>query len=218
MAKNEAATVPLKTRRSKGRPALGENDVGRDRLLQAAENLLKTIPPARVTIARIAQEAGVDPALVRYYFGDRTNLLMAVANRVTAKATHTEPRTLAPEAALIEHIRKTLGLVRTAPFMHRLMIEELTDSGTEETRSRTREMNAELVAFYDELLTADGGETLRPVDPLFLHLVILGASDFFVSADPVITSLAPPDACKTDLTARFNAFLVDLLMNGLRPR
>ena len=66
-------------KRAKGRPVTGENDVGRERLITAAQTLLKTLPPARVTISRIAQEAGVDPALVRYYFGDRTRLLMAVA-------------------------------------------------------------------------------------------------------------------------------------------
>lgn len=211
-----AARTPAK--RSKGRPAAGDNDVGRDRILAAAEALLKTLPPARVTMSRIAEEAGVDPALVRYYFGDRTRLLMAVANRVTANTSHAGARTLEPQAALIEHIRKTLALVRSAPFMHRLMVEELNASGTEETRGRTRAMNADLVEFYRELLDADGGQTLRPVDPLFLHLIILGASDFFVSADPVITPLLPADTDKDDLTARFNTFLVDVLLNGLKPR
>jgi len=218
MSKSALATTPTKPKRSKGRPVHGDNDVGADRLLAAAETLLRTIPPARVTISRIAQEAGVDPALVRYYFGDRTRLLMAVADRVTSKATHTAPRTLPPEAALVEHIRKTLALVRTAPFMHRLIIEELTDSGTDVTRARTRDMNRDLVAFYDELLKADGGETLRSVDPLLLHLVILGASDFFVSADPLVTPLLEPGTDKEAFTARFNAFLVDLLLNGLKPR
>lgn len=211
-----AARMPVK--RSKGRPVTGDNDVGRDRILAAAEALLKTLPPARVTISRIADEAGVDPALVRYYFGDRTGLLMAVASRVTSNKPHAGARTLEPQAALIEHIRKTLALVRSAPFMHRLMVEELNSSGTDETRARTRDMNVDLVEFYRELLEADGGQTLREVDPLFLHLLILGASDFFVSADPIITPLLPPDTDKDDLTARFNTFLVDLLLNGLKPR
>ncbi len=218
MKTTAAAAAPLRTKRSKGRPVSGDNDVGRDRLLTAAYNLLKTLPPARVTISRIAQEAGVDPALVRYYFGDRTQLLMAVAKRVTANTPHAGTRTLPPEAALVDHVRKTVSLVRSAPFMHRLMVEELNDNGTEETRERTREMNVDLVEFYHELLAADGGETLRSVDPLFLHIAILGAVDFFVSADPVITPLVPSGTDKDELTTQFNAFLVDLLLNGLRPR
>ena len=67
-------------KRGQGRPVSGENDVGRERLLAATEKLLRTMPPARVTIARIAQEAGVDPALVRYYFGNRAALLVAVVD------------------------------------------------------------------------------------------------------------------------------------------
>ena len=215
---NEAKTARAPAKRSKGRPASGDNDVGRDRILTAAETLLKTLPPARVTISNISREAGVDPALVRYYFGDRTRLLMAVASRVTSNKPHAGTRTLEPQAALIEHIRKTLALVRSAPFMHRLMVEELNTGGTDETRGQTRAMNADLVEFYRELLEADGGRTLRAVDPLFLHLIILGASDFFVSADPVIAPLLPPDADKDELTARFNTFMVDLLLNGLKPR
>ncbi len=213
-----APAASAKTKRSKGRPVAGDNDVGRDRLLAAAETLLKTLPPARVTISRIAQEAGVDPALVRYYFGDRIRLLMAVAGRVTANTPHAGARTLEPQSALIEHIRKTVTLVRSAPFMHRLMVEELTDSGTEETRARTREMNVDLVEFYRELMEADGGKTVRTVDPVFLHVLILGAVDFFVSADSVIAPLLPPDTDKDELSARFNTFLVDILLNGLKPR
>ncbi len=218
MTKTATSIAPTKTKRSKGRPVSGDNDVGRDRLLAAAEALLRTLPPARVTISRIAQEAGADPALVRYYFGDRTRLLMAVADRITATVSRTGDRILAPQAALIEHIGKTLSRVQSAPFLHRLMMEELTDAGTEDTRVRARDMNIDLVAFYRELLTADEGETLRSVDPLFLHLVILGASDFFVSAEPVISQLIHPDTDRDELTARFNTFLVDLVLNGLKPR
>ncbi len=216
MTTTPAARTTVK--RSKGRPVTGDNDVGRDRILAAADALLRVLPPARVTISRIAEEAGVDPALVRYYFGDRTRLLMAVARRVTSNTAHAGARTLEPQAALIEHIRKTLALVRSAPFMHRLMVEELNAEGTDETRQRTRDMNIDLVEFYRELLEADGGQTLRAVDPLFLHLIILGASDFFVSADPVIAPLLPPGTDKEDLAVRYNTFLVDLLLNGLKPR
>src|SRR6187549_2798373 len=65
------------SKRGKGRP--GDNSVGREALLATAKRLIEVLPPSRVTISLIAREAGVDPALVRYYFGDRSNLLFAVA-------------------------------------------------------------------------------------------------------------------------------------------
>jgi AcrR family transcriptional regulator len=75
-------------KRGQGRPVSGKNAVGRERLLAAAEKLLRTMPPARVTISRVAKAGeGRIPALVRYYFGNRTALLVAVVDRVTAHAT-----------------------------------------------------------------------------------------------------------------------------------
>jgi TetR/AcrR family transcriptional regulator len=205
-------------KRGQGRPVSGKNAVGRERLLAAAEKLLRTMPPARVTITRVAQAAKVDTKLVRYYFGNRTALLVAVVDHVTAHGLHEVRRNDEPTAALAEHISKTVRFVRSAPFMHRLVIDELAQAGTEASRARVREMNLDLVAFYRGLLREDGGKTMVPTDPLFLHLAVLGASDFFSSAEPLIRELVPAGTDMDKLTEGFQAFLVKLVQNGLRKR
>ena len=215
------AIAPMKTvtkKRGQGRPVSGENDVGRERLLAATQKLLHILPPARVTIARIAQEANVDPALVRYYFGNRAALLVAVVDRVTAHDQHGAQRNDTPTAALADHIGKTVQFVRSAPFMHRLMIDELMQTGTEEARARVRDMNLDLVGLYRTLLRADGGEELVDADPLFLYLAVLGASDFFSSAEPLIRELVPPDTDMDKTAKDFQAFLIKLVLDGLRKR
>lgn len=218
MIKAATPSKPGPKKRGQGRPVSGDNDVGRERLLIATEKLLRTLPPARVTISRIAQEANADPALVRYYFGDRTALLVAVVDRVTAHAARGVQRADAPVDALADHIARTVQLVRRAPFMHRLIIDELAQAGSEESRSRVRAMNLDLVDFYRELLNADNGSELVATDPLFLHLAVLGASDFFSSAEPLIRELLPADTDMVKLTSDFQAFLVKLLLDGLRKR
>lgn len=215
---NPAVLSKAPNKRGKGRPVSGKNDVGRERLLVATEKLLRTMPPARVTISRIAQEANADPALVRYYFGNRTDLLVAVVDRVTGHAMVGAQRRGEPVAALADHIGKTVQFVRSAPFMHRLMIDELAQAGTEESRARVRDMNLDLVEFFRELLRADGGGELVETDPLFLHLAVLGASDFFSSAAPLVRELVPEGTDMTELTAAFQAFLVRLVLDGLRKR
>ena len=205
-------------KRGQGRPVSGKNAVGRERLLAAAEKLLRTMPPARVTMTRVAQAAKVDTKLVRYYFGNRTALLVAVVDRVTAHGLHETPRNDEPTVALAEHIGKTVRFVRSAPFMHRLVIDELAQTGTEASRARVREMNLDLVAFYRGLLREDGGKKMVPTDPLFLHLAVLGASDFFSSAEPLIRELLPAGTDMDKLTEGFQAFLVKLVLNGLRKR
>lgn len=215
---NKPATLPKPApkKRGKGRPVSGENDVGRERLLAAAEKLLHTLPPARVTISAIAQEANADPALVRYYFGNRAALLVEVVDRVTAHQSRAFQPSGEPAAALAAHIVQTVQLVRRAPFLNRLINDELRDVGTEETRDRVRSMNTDLVDFYRTQLATDGGKEWRSVDPLFLYVVILGAADFFSLAEPLIRDLLPADTDMAEVTERFQEFMSTLVLNGLR--
>lgn len=218
MTKAVARSKTTPKKRGKGRPVSGKNDVGRERLLAVTEKLLRSMPPARVTMSRVAREAKVDPALVRYYFGNRTTLLVAVVDRVTAHGLHGVQRKHEPTVALADHIGKTVQFVRSATFMHRLIIDELAQAGTQASRARVRSMNLDLVEFYRELLRHDGGSELVATDPLFLHLTVLGASDFFSSAEPLIRELLPAGTNMEKLTAGFQKFLVKLVLDGLRKR
>ena len=205
-------------RRRQGRPVSGTNDVGRERLLAATEKLLRTMPPARVTISAIAQEAKADPALVRYYFGDRAALLVALVDRITAHQTRSTRAKDDPTAALADHISKTVTFIRDAPFMHRLMIDELAHAESEETRERVRSMNLDLVDYYRDLLHLDNGNELVDADPMYLFLVILGASDFFSSAQPLIREMLSEGTDMDAFTSGFEAFLIKLVLDGLRKR
>lgn len=216
MTEAAAPTIPVK--RGKGRPVAGANDVGRERLLAATEKLLRALPPARVTISRVAQEANVDPALVRYYFGNRAALLIAVVDRVTAHRRRNVEGDDRPVAALADHVARTVQLVRRAPFMHRLINDELNDIGTEETRGRMRAMNLDLLDFYRDLWATDDGREFVDADPLLLFIAVLGASDFFSTAQPVIRDLLPPGTDMEQLAEDFQAFLSRLILDGVRKR
>ena len=218
MTKAAARSTTLPKKRGQGRPITGGNDVGRERLLVATEKLLRTMPPARVTISLIAREANADPALIRYYFGNRAALLVAVVDRVTAHPQRSVQGLDKPAAALADHIARTVQLVRRAPFLHRLINDELEQAGTEESRSRVRTMNLDLIEYYRQLLSADGGDELIEADPLFLYLTVLGSSDFFSSAEPLIRELVPAGTDMEQLSEGFQSFLATLVLDGLRKR
>jgi TetR/AcrR family transcriptional regulator len=78
-------------KRKRGRPHASQQPVGREGILSSARTLLEKLPPHQVTIVKIARQAGVDPALVRYYFSSREDLLIAVIENIvsTWTATHT---------------------------------------------------------------------------------------------------------------------------------
>jgi TetR/AcrR family transcriptional regulator len=203
-------------KRGQGRPA--ENGVGRDVVLATARRLVKEHPPARVTVSLIAREAGVDPALVRYYFGDRDNLLLAVADSMLQET----PRPMAGDAdpvALIENsIRQTAKFTSSTKHIHRLMVDELAGSKSAEVARRLGEMNRGAAAAFAGLLDSDKGETLRPVDPIFFHVALLGLFDFFTSAEPVVRHMVPEGTDMAELASAYEDFVADLVLNGIRNR
>jgi len=213
-------TKSKETKRGKGRPIAAENGVGREALIAAARKLLQELPPAQVTIAAIGREAGVDPALIRYYFGNREALLFEVAQQI-AQPEHNPhwPRDdMAPAQGLEAFIHQTFRFTRSAKYMQRLMAEELSNAKSPEIQEKLREWQREPVAIYERIKASDGGDTLGDFDALFLHLAVIGIADFFHSGASVVKMLAPADTDLAELEKRYEAFVVRLLLDGLRRR
>ncbi|AIT80477.1 TetR family transcriptional regulator [Novosphingobium pentaromativorans US6-1] len=203
-------------KRGKGRPA--ENGVGRDVVLATARRLLQSMPPARVTISLIAREAGIDPALVRYYFGDRSNLLLAVVDDMLGDIPRDRPDNGGAATMLRKRVQQVHQFSLSAKHMRRLMVDELAESKSAEVQSRLRDINAQAVEAYRSLLALDGGKSLRQVNPLFLYLMVVGIFDFFVSSEPMVHNAAPDGTKIDELSAEFEDFVADILLNGLRKR
>lgn len=205
-------------KRGKGRPAAAEHGVGRDALIAAARALLQELPPAQVTSTAVARRANADPALVRYYFGNRENLLFEVAKQIGAEASRPPPDEGDPVELLAEMIHGTFRFTSSAKHMQRLMIEELDSASSGEVREKMREWNRHPLANYAKLQELDTTGKLRAFDPLFMHLAVVGISDFFVSGAPLVELLVPPDTDMDALGRAYEAFVVRLLTDGVRKR
>lgn len=203
-------------RRRQGRPS--GKAVGRETVLSKAIRLVQELPPSRVTISSVARAAGVDPSLIRYYFGTRENLLLAVVDRLIAGAPKESVPGATPLEFLESSIRNTAHFTRSTRHVHRLMVDELADSKSAEVRQRQGEMNRRAVDSFRQQFEEDRGRELRAVNPLFLHLALVGLFDFYVSAQPVVRNLVPPDTDLEQLGRNFEDFVVDLILNGVRKR
>jgi AcrR family transcriptional regulator len=64
--------------RTRGRPRGGGGTQAREQILQSARRLFLESGYARVTMRAIAVDAGVDSALISYYFGSKRGLFSAV--------------------------------------------------------------------------------------------------------------------------------------------
>jgi AcrR family transcriptional regulator len=202
-------------RRGKGRPTAGGTGVGRDSLVAAARALLQELPPAQVTSTAIAKRAGADPSLVRYYFGNRENLLFEVAKQIGEEANRPLPDG-DPIALLADMIHNTFRFTRSAKHMQRLMIEELDSASSPDVREKMRDWNQQPIANYRRIQERDRDGELRAFDPLFMYLAVVGISDFFATGAPLIELVAPPGTDLEKLGRNYEDFVVDLITNGLR--
>lgn len=77
MAQHRKAKLP-------GRPPGGNNEPVRQQLLDAAHSLFLSYEFKAVSIRRIADQAGVNPAMVNYYFGSKQGLYLAMVEQMLA--------------------------------------------------------------------------------------------------------------------------------------
>ena len=201
-------------RRGKGRPTATASGVGREALITAARELLQELPPAQVTSTAIAKRANADPALVRYYFGNRENLLFEVAKQI-GEANHPPPDDGDPLELLADMIHGTFRFTRSAKHMQRLMIEELDSATSPEVREKMRGWNRQPIENYRRIQELDREGVLREFDPLFMYLATVGISDFFATGAPLIELVVPPGTDMAELGRKYEAFVVDLITRGL---
>jgi AcrR family transcriptional regulator len=214
-----AKTTAAKPRRSRGRPRTQQGSVGREVIIAAARQLLDKLPPHQATISSIARSAGVDPALVRYSFDSREELVLAVIEDILATWNFSHPPQAAgPVENLSAVVRDFADFALSVRSMQRLMIEECANSKSPEVRRRVRELNAGVVSRWALMLHAERESSTRATDPLFMHVAIIGMCEFFAAAQAMIKPLVPEGMETAELAERYKDFIVRLVLDGMRSQ
>lgn len=182
-----------RSERSRGRPvADGQQDL-KDRILDTAEELFAETGYAATSIRRIADQAGVNPALVHYYFGNKKTLLQNVMERTL------EPlgRAIAamkegPEASPDRIATLLLSMASQHPNIPRLLTREVLLPGGEMQQYFTENMAPHLGGALPALLNREksAGRLRQDSDPAISAVLILAMCVFpFIArtlAEPVI--------------------------------
>jgi TetR/AcrR family transcriptional regulator len=222
-----AAVTPSRpgrqSRRGQGRPLNPRNAVGREGLIQATIALLHKRPPAKLTLQEIAEFAGVDPKLIRYYFGNKNALFTAAVAEMLGGMQAAVETQLKSEGPAGERIRnRARSLVRTLfsnPHVHPLIVEQIMHGDREAGRQALKFMAAHGYAVTRRIIE-DGlrrGE-LRDVDPRFLHVAMVGLCEYFITARPLVEELFGGRPMTLEMAEAYADFVADLLFRGLaRP-
>ena len=173
--------------RGKGRPPRTEPGVGREAIIDAARELLRVRPPGKVTREEIARFAGVNPALIRYYFGDKSNLLTAVVEAIGDENLRRLRAALDRRGTATEKLRRRIDLIMQMhienPYYHQLIFEQLWQGESQLQKRLARKMVVPFYAEFKQIITEGQrrGE-FRDVDPRLVHVAALSMCELFINA------------------------------------
>jgi TetR/AcrR family transcriptional regulator len=219
--KRPSKTSP-RVRRGIGRPAAGPQAVGREALIARTCELLMQLPPNRITRAEVARQMGVDPSLIRYYFRDRSLLLLAAVEKLTTEFSRIRDRELrhcgtGPEGKLRARVSALLKFEITYPFFHRLLIDEFLHLNSPAAARFMHEMTVGAISGYGAILDAGVKEgTFRRTDSAFVFLAVIGMCEFFVNGMPILRIAMGKNFDEKTVSARYREFICELLINGLK--
>jgi AcrR family transcriptional regulator len=216
--------------RSRGHPPRGPHTRGRDAqstrdgLVTAATQLFAARGFDGVSVAQIAQRAGVTKALVNYHFGGKRKLYLTIMTSTFSEIVERLEQLAAAARPAPEQLRELVALVgematTRRPHFPAMMLREVLTGGTH--------LTPEVVPYLVRVLGAvrrivehgvrDG--TLRPVDPLFTHLSLVGSLLFFFATAPFRERMASASATdapfRTPPASEYVRHVQELIARGL---
>ncbi len=189
------------------------------KLLVAAGDLMIARNSTDISLSEIAAKSGVNAALVKYHFGNKDGLLLALLAR-DAKA---EIRNLAfvmeqpisPTEKLRRHIAGIINAYYRFPYMNRL-IHLLLHDGSEATAKEVKRFFVKPLFEFQRLMLAEGiaaGE-FRKFDPALFYTSLVGACDhlFYGRQMDFKRSLSE------ETRRQYIAHTTDLILGGMLAR
>jgi TetR/AcrR family transcriptional regulator len=212
--------VAAELKRGPGRP---RDDARREALVQTALRLLQTTPPSEVSRLDIARAAGVDPALIRYYFRDKYFLCAEVIAHIAREIVATTNAALAeggtPRERLARFVRALHAVHARHPHYHQLILEQITHGRKDPMRTMRTEMSGALrTTLVDLMNEGQAAGEMRCVDPGMLGIAIIGMCEYFSSSwGPVATLLGAEPGAGDRASETYSAFIGDFVVRALAP-
>lgn len=191
-----------------------------EKLLDAASELMIARNSIDVSLSDIAQQSGVNSALVKYHFGNKDGLLLALLARDAATEIagldYLLAQPIAPTAKLKLHIAGIIKAYHRFPYMNRLIHLLLHESSTEAADEVSKFFVAPLLDFHRRLL-AEGiaaGE-FRPVDAVLFYTSLIGACDHLFFGRHALSRAVGVGPVTDDVCRQYIAHIEAMLLGGM---
>src|SRR6516164_3601583 len=191
-----------------------------EKLLVAASELMIERSSIDVSLSDIAQKSGVNAALVKYHFGNKDGLLLALLARDAANEISSLEYLLAqpvtPTEKLKLHIGGIIRAYRRFPYMNRLIHYLLHESTPGSADEVSKFFVAPLLDFHRRLL-AEGiksGE-FRKIDPVLFYTSLIGACDHLFFGRHAMSRATGVGPVTDEVCRDYNKHMEALICGGM---
>ena len=202
------------SKRPLGRPAGARNEQVKNRLLEAARQLFLSYDYQGVSVRQIAELAGVNPAMVNYYFGDKEGLYLSLVDQllVPMEVKISEMRGQA-QPGIADFIGSYTELLAANPWWPNFVIREvlLREGAMREAvlqKFKATMAPTLMLAVQQEIAT---GSFRKELKPEFTLITLLSLAVFPFLAKPIIESvlgISIERDTATDLAAHSSALFL----------
>ena len=198
----------------------GDNAKARDQLIEAASQIMREGDTIDLSLSELSLRAGLNSALVKYYFGNKNGLMLALLDRDMGNIVFSLGALLAknipPEEKLRIHIGAVIDTYFAFPYLNRLLMRMVRDSAPVEA-ARIADLYLKPISKVYDALIAEGVKAgkFRNIDPQFFYFTVTGAADRFYSSRLVLRHCYNQDDFNENMRDAYREHSIDLIMRGL---
>ncbi len=187
-------------------------------LLNAAADLMIERNSIEVSLNEIAQRSQLNSALVKYYFGSKNGLMLALCENVLGAGLEQLKGLVEMDLPVVEklklHIKGIINVYFRYPFVNRLIHAMLME---QELAIRVSETISKPLAETQRLLLQEGMESgqFKRVDPMMFYFIVLGACDQLFFGQHVLNHAFGIDRIDEELRRDYTNALLDLVLGGI---
>jgi TetR/AcrR family transcriptional regulator len=202
------------------RKRLNEKGASADLLLSATAELLAGRSTLDVSFSEIARRSGMNAALIKYYFGNKEGLLLALIEREATLSLlglrHLVEMDLPADKKLQMHISGIINSYYRSPYLKRLLHHLIGDTDTNAGR-RIADFFVQPIIEAQRAILAQGEREgiFRPCDAELFYFSLTGACDHIFHAASSLKHVLGMADVSDKLRKRYIEHISDIYISGL---
>ena len=189
-------------------------------LLKAAGELMTERNSIDISLSELAKKSGINAALVKYHFGNKDGLLLALLARDSQSEIenldYLMRQPISPTEKLRLHIAGIIKAYHRFPYLNRLIHRLMYESNGTAAKEVSRFFAKPVFEFQKKLLEQgfEAGE-FRKIDPVLFNISLIGACDHLFHGRVAVSPVLGLGAVTEEVRKRYVTHMTELICGGI---